>query len=61
MSVKTKNSQQREIIYVSQTEQKPKHRPVFYLLLGIAIGGAIVSGIVIIIKIIKKRNEKKKG
>ena len=61
MSVKTKNSQQREIIYVSQTEQKPKHGPVFYLLLGIAIGGAIVSGIVIIIKIIKKRNEKKKG
>ena len=61
MSVKTKKSQQREIIYVSQTEQKPKHGPVFYLLLGIAIGGAIVSGIVIIIKIIKKRNEKKKG
>ncbi len=59
MSAKTKKSQQRETVYVIQNEPKSKHGPMFYLLLGIAIGGAIVSGIVIIIKIIKKRNEKK--
>ena len=56
---KTKKSQERETVYVIRSEPKPKHGPVFYLLLGIAIGGAIVSGIVIIIKIIQKRNEKK--
>ena len=54
-----KRSPAREASYAEEKETKQLHGPLFYIMIGIAIGGAIVGAIIIVYKFIKRRNEKK--
>lgn len=48
-----------ENVYAAEEQPRSKHGPFFYIMLGIAIGSAVIGGIVIVYNIIKKRKNKK--